>query len=176
MGTAGASIAELLEKISKTNGILFQNIHSKQHGRSLNNLKDYFNETDKKHLIAKHQMYQDLKDMTSLSYKYINIMRDPLSWFASNYYSSMDRWQKQPISTKGPQEYGDILSHNETLTDCVSKGRKFCSVIPCLYLEYFAGNVNDRRNQSSFLSNGRGESPSEEYMEILLEMAKTSIE
>ena len=117
------------------------------------------------------------ENFTKQGIQYINIIRDPMSWFQSNYYFGLHGWIKKsdiPLSL-GPQNYMDMKSLDETLDQCVLFKRKFCTITPSAFMEYFSGSFNKKYNLESFLSNGRSNQLSENLESRIFERAKNVI-
>lgn len=121
-----------------------------------------------------HQIYEDLDTFTNRKVLYLSILRDPLDWFHDIYYSNLAKYP-----TPGPQSYHDMPHLDEGINVCVEKLRKFCTIIPTAYLEYFSGTISTGIKidpDRSFLNNGRLRSLPPVRMEKMLELAKIKME
>lgn len=94
---------------------------------------------------------------------YINVIRDPATWFQSHYYFERFGWQRAGGSRGGKDMNDEEL--NMTIDQCVQTQHKTCMYPVWKYVEFFCGNDPRCRDR------GR----TEEAKRVAVEMAKKRV-
>lgn len=89
-------------------------------------------------VILKHHFPFDFKPHELQTPTFINVIRDPTSWFQSAYYFQRNGWSNGP----GPRNnfHGTETDRVRTVDDCVKIEHGDCKAPSFTYLEYICGN------------------------------------
>jgi len=90
--------------------------------------------------IMKHHFWMNFTKYHLKTPTVINIVRNPVDWFASEYYFCRNGWERKP-DYKG-KECQDMSEHDlkMTLEECVRAKRPECKTPDIEYIEFICGN------------------------------------
>lgn len=84
--------------------------------------------------IFKHHYYFNASMYELETPTWINVIRDPLSWFESNFYFKRFGWERQPGSRRRDDQ--DL-----TIDKCVETGHEDCKKVKWKYNQFLCGNA-----------------------------------
>ena len=83
--------------------------------------------------IFKHHYYFNASEYGLETPTWINVIRDPLSWFESNFYFKRFGWERQPGSRRRDDQ--DL-----TIDQCVAQHHQDCQRVKWKYNQFLCGN------------------------------------
>lgn len=84
--------------------------------------------------IFKHHYYFNATQYGLETPTWINVIRDPLSWFESNFYFKRFGWERQPGSRRREDQ-------ELTIDECVLQHHEDCKRVKWKYNQFLCGNA-----------------------------------
>ena len=88
---------------------------------------------EKPFFIFKHHYFFNASSYGLETPTWINVIRDPLTWFESNFYFKRFGWERQPGSRR--REDQDL-----TIDECVKTSHEDCKRVKWKYNQFLCGN------------------------------------
>ena len=88
-------------------------------------------------LMMKHHFYFDFRPYGLEQPTYINVLRNPITWFESRYYFTQNGWKRNPGERKH-DPMGDV--GDMTVDECVIHKKEICVDVSWKYTRFFCGN------------------------------------
>ena len=88
-------------------------------------------------LMMKHHFWFDFKPFGLPQPTYINVLRNPITWFESRYYFTQNGWTRNPGLRKH-DPMGDV--GDMTVDECVIAKKEICMDVSWKYTRFFCGN------------------------------------
>lgn len=150
----GTTMLELLRLLSTKNMFYFGKIETRKgvnasplsgeeeviewYNKTLNYVADQ-RRFDGKVFLLKHHYPFDFSKYGLAQPTYINVIRDPVTWFQSRYYFERNGWSmgsNQRLSFHGTEQ-----ERNEDINSCLANNSPTCAVIKWTYFEFICGNL-----------------------------------
>ena len=101
-------------------------------------------------VLLKHHYPFNFTKYNRVQPTFINVMRDPTSWFQSHYYFERYGWQrKQEKRTTGQKKSLTEEDMKMTVNECIDKRNKACTDPSWKYTEFFCGTDESCKSRST---------------------------